>query len=406
MWYNYINNMRLKGRGVMKRIICAITAVALAVCVAIPAFAASSKVTVKNNTSTKPVTYTYDSDDTYETVKSIKTLVSSKLNEVTKSKMRTQTLTITSDSANAEPVSFKLRISVPETTKNPTANDYAAIDYYKLKVNSENGTPLYTYDGEPDNTEEKSRYKDIPLGVLNTSKASESATYNITLSINGDISSTAVAAAAKKLDWSIVSEPYAEPEETPSPEPSEEGAEEIAETELTETAAPSAAPDATPASSPVPTAKVKSDKNGNYKLSQGEYTIGTDIDADRYTLTGSGLVNIYNSDGALERTVALKTKDDKSSNGVTEYVLDLSKGEKISVDNEAVLEPYVAPTASPTPSATPKAAASSGSSSSSSAGSSKSNPKTGDNMPVAAMSAVGVFALLGAVLITLKKKNK
>lgn len=386
----------------MKKIICFLTAAAMTACLAIPVFAASSKVTVKNNTSTKPVTYTYDSDDTSETVKSIKTLISSKLSEVTKSRMRTQTLTVTSDSADVSPVRFKLRISIPEATKNPTETDYESLDYYLLKVNTENGTPLYSYTDEEDSGDETDRYKDIPLGVLNTSKASESATYNITIAVNGDISSSSAASAAKKLDWSIVSEPYTETEETLSPEPSE-----AAEEEVTATAEPSATPAAEMTASPAPTAKVKSDKNGNYKLSAGEYTIGADIDADRYTLTGSGLVNIYNSDGTLERTVALKTKDDKSSNGVTEFVLDLGKGEKISVENEAMLEPYVAPTASPTPSPTPRAtAAANSSSSSSSASSSKSNPKTGDNTPIAGVSTLGIIALAGAAFITFIKKNK
>ena len=392
----------------MKKLICVAITAAMAFGMACPALGADSKVTVKNNVSSKGVTYTYDSDYSGETVTSIKTLMT-KLSEVAKNKTRTQTLTITSEKPEASPTSFSLRISIPDSVKRPTEDNYAALDYYLIKVNADNGTLIYSYQNETDSDNEAG-YKDIPLGVLNTSKANDSETYDITLAVNEDITDANVISAAKNLDWSIVSEGYEAPEETEAP---------AVETTTPQPAAETAA-SASPAATRIPSATSSPSASGTVNLAKGEYVAGTDIKAGRYTMTGTGPVNIYGTDGKLERTVVLKPKGDTSQGGVTEYVINLENGEKLGVENTATLEPFSASsastsprptpsaspraTATPKPSATPKATATPAAASSSSQ--SKSNPKTGDSTPIGALSAIGAAALMGAVFIALGKKKR
>lgn len=391
----------------MKRISCVIIATIMVLCLSLPVFAASSKVTVKNTvTGSKPITYTYDSDAADEVMTSIKTLMTV-LSGVTNNNTRMQTLTITSESADSEPVNFKLRLSLPKqtTSKNsavstPSPDVYSSLDYYNIKIYDGNGSLLYNSANDKNGSDEQRTYKDIPLGTLNTSDTKDSKTFGVSISVNKDLTTNSVAQNAKNLDWSLVSyKGTAETEETPAPS-------EPAEPENTPVAENSPSPEITPyaTAAPAPAATVKADKNGIYNLSAGDYTAGNEIDKGVYTMTGSGLVNVYSADGTLKNTVALKSKGDKSSNGVNEYILNLANGERINVESGVTLEPYAAPTASPTPSPSPKATTTA-SSSSSSANSSKTNPKTGDNAPLATVSAIGILALVGFAFITIKKRN-
>ena len=57
----------------MKKLFCAAAAAAITVSVSLSAFAAVSNVSVKNDTAdSKPVTYSYDAEETGENEKSIK----------------------------------------------------------------------------------------------------------------------------------------------------------------------------------------------------------------------------------------------------------------------------------------------------------------------------------------------
>ena len=127
---------------------------------------------------------------------------------------------------------------------------------------------------------------------------------------------------------------------------------------------------------------------------------GEDIDPGRYTMTGNGKVHVYTENGELKSTIALKDKN-SSANGVEEYLINLTDGEKIKVESETKFTPYTAtatakPKATSTkPTATPKTTAKP----------SKNNPKTGDNTPIVALVSVGILAAGAFVFIEIKKRK-
>ena len=124
-------------------------------------------------------------------------------------------------------------------------------------------------------------------------------------------------------------------------------------------------------------------------------------------MTGEGKVHVYDENDTLKTTIALKDAKDKSASGVSEYVINLKNGDRINIENTAELEPYTAPSATPKATSTPKPSTSSSSTAkATTAPSSKTNPKTGDNAPIIGVSAVGILALAGAILLFIKKKKK
>ena len=141
-------------------------------------------------------------------------------------------------------------------------------------------------------------------------------------------------------------------------------------------------------------------------LSSGEYAVGHDIPAGRYTMTGSGKVHVYTDEGILRMTIALKHKGDNSANGVDEYVLTVKDGETVKVENEIMLSPFrssvILPTAKPSASAAPNSGAGS---TSAPKNSSSQNPKTGDTTPVVLISVIGAAALLSAAAIGVIKRK-
>ncbi|MBQ3472229.1 MAG: hypothetical protein IJH17_07740, partial [Clostridia bacterium] len=173
----------------MKKLLFFITAVII-LYLSFTAFAATSNISIKNNeVNSTPVTYSYDAASSGEIVKSIKSLMT-KIDELSKQDSVVQTLTISSLSADKIAVAFKLRLSLPdknngsekpEKLATPSPEEYAALDYYKIKVTTSNGDVLYDADEEKseDTTEQKS-YKDIPLGTLNSTDSAENRIYNLT----------------------------------------------------------------------------------------------------------------------------------------------------------------------------------------------------------------------------------
>lgn len=390
----------------MKKLLCSVMAAVISVCMSVSVMAASSSISIKNNvTGSKPVTYTYDADKSGEIVKSIKSLMT-KLGDLSKQDSVVQTLTISSETAGTAPVSFKLRLSVPdnasstakpEAVKTPSPNQYSALEYYNIQITDTKGNIIYSYE-EDEKDEQQKTYKDIPLGVLNSSSKSENKIFNITLSINKDLKKSSIAKSAEKLDWSIVSDTYIDvPAQTIAPQ-------------ITVTAAPEAQPTDKPSSS------VKEDKNGVITLAKGEYLCGSDIEPGRYTMTGDGKVHVYTSEGVLKTTIALKDKDDTSSKGVDEYVINLLEGEKVAVESDTQFTPYTATkaTSSPKPTSSPKASASPKATSKTSAtatpkaaaANDKNNPKTGDSTPIVGVSALGIVALGAFAFITIKKRRE
>lgn len=380
----------------MKRIISSAAAAVLSLCMTAGAFAATSSVSVKNNnTSMKPVTYTY-SENSGQTVKSVKTLMTA-LSDLSKKTTVTQKLTITSESEN--PTEMSLRLELPEKTDvkpepaaaTPSPDEYNALEYYNIKITDAEDNIVYDSENvKDDDKSEKKLYKDIPLGVFNNNDVSDSRTYDVAVSINKDVNTKSVAQNAQRLDWCVVSEPVAE-EATPAPTVA------VTSAPVSETTVPTAAPTEKPAD---PSDGVKTDKNGVVTLSKGEYLCGKDIEDGRYTMTGDGKVDVYTSEGVLKTTIVLKDKNDKSSNGVNEYIINLLDGEKIKVESDTKFTPYSASATSKPSSATSKPSATKTPSSSS-----KTNPKTGDRMPLAALGAVCLLAVGAFVILEIKKRN-
>lgn len=393
----------------MKKLLFFITAVII-LSLSFTAFAATSNISIKNNeVNSTPVTYSYDAASSGEIVKSIKSLMT-KIDELSKQDSVVQTLTISSLSADKKAVAFKLRLSLPdknngsekpEKLATPSPEEYAALDYYKIKVTTSNGDVLYDADEEKseDTTEQKS-YKDIPLGTLNSTDSAENRIYNLTISVDKSLNkNTAVANASRKLDWSIVSEIVETSENKADVEEGQSNDGDSANDANKMTPAPSA--NTVQQNTPKPAGSVAG------TLKKGEYAVGTDIPADRYKMTGKGKVSVYTPDGIVKMSVVLKQKGDASTNGVEEYVLSLSDGERLVVENEATLTPHKAQALipSPTPTAKPSAASSANSSKTNTSSTSKNNPKTGDTTPVILIVVIGVAALAGIGFIEYKKRQ-
>ena len=394
----------------MKKLLCSAAAVVMAVCMSVSAMAASSSVSVKNNVSgSKAVTYTYDSEKSGEIVKSIKTLMT-KLSDLPKQSSVVQTLTRPSESGDGTPVAFKLRLSLPsssassakpEAVKTPSPDEYSTLDYYNIKITDTDGNVIYSYEEDTEKEQNKT-YKDIPLGVLNTTRSAENKIYNITLSVNKDLNKSSISKNADKLDWSIVSDTYID-EPAPTSTPT-----------VTVSASPAVQPaEVTPSPAAADQPSVKEDKNGVVTLAKGEYLCGKDIEPGRYTMTGSGKVHVYTSEDVLKTTIALKDKDNTSANGVDEYVINLQEGERIVVESDTKFTPYTASKATATPRATASAKPSSTSKTSATAtpkaaasSNDKSNPKTGDSAPIIGVSVLGIIALGAFAFLAIKKRKE
>ena len=385
------------------------TVIAAALCAAVTfassltAMAGTSNISVKNNSpQSKPVSYSYDSELGAESAKSIKTLMT-KLSELDRQDSVVQTLTVTSESADGAPVSVKLRLSLPgadneEGPNSLSETDSEALDYYNIKVTSADGTVLYD-NSDNVGADEASGYRDISLGMMNETSAAENKIFNITISTDKDMKN--YERMASRLDWSIVtSVSDAAPTPTAAPETENES-----EAEQSESTVPPVQAADTPANAPSAAPATNSTV-----LPSGEYAVGHDIPAGRYTMTGSGKVHVYTDEGILRMTIALKHKGDSSANGVDEYVLTVKDGETVRVENEIMLSPFRSSVILPTakPSAPSSAAPNSGTGSASTPtpkNASSQNPKTGDTTPVALVSIIGAAALLSAVAIGVIKRK-
>lgn len=381
----------------MKRIISSVVAAFLSLCMTAGAFAATSSVSVKNsNKSMKPITYTY-SENSGQTVKSVKTLMTA-LADLSRQKTVTQKLTITSESEKPTEILLRLELTEISDAKpepaaaTPSPDEYNALNYYNIKITDEDEKVVYDSEDVKDSDEnEKKLYKDIPLGVFNKSNDSDSRTYDIDVSINKALNTKSVAQNVQRLDWCVVSEPEVE-EATPAPTA------DVTSAPATETPTSTASPTEKPTEPPK---GVKTDKNGVVTLTKGEYLCGKDIEDGRYTMTGDGKVDVYTSEGVLKTTIVLKDKSDKSSNGVNEYIINLLDGEKIKVESDTKFTPYSAKaTSKPTATTKPTASATKATS-----GTNKTNPKTGDRMPLAALGTVCILAAGAFVFVEIKKRN-
>ncbi len=372
----------------MRKILIMVICVVMTVSSSVIASAASlSKVSVKNNDpDSKPITYTYESDQVKSSSASIKTLMT-KLDGLQKQDSIVQTLTITSENADSSPVSLTLRLALPniesdvkpEPANQYSDKDYLSINYYNIRITDSQGNVVYSYEDEPSEKESGMEYKDIPLGEMNQESMFESKIFNITISVNKSLKDDSVAESAKKLDWIIMSETV-------------DNADEMNQSEI------AASENADNKSS------FSKEKNGDIILPEGEYLCGKDIEPGRYTMTGSGKVHVYAEDGALKSTVALKNNNDDEAKGVSEYIINLNEGERVETDSEIKFSPYSTAkvTSKPKRTDTPKTT----SSASKSETNKKSNPKTGDVVSIGVISVIALAALSVFAVIEIKKRRK
>lgn len=201
----------------MKKAIFAAFAAITVFCTALPIFAASSSISIKNNDmSAEPVSYTYDAQSSGEIVKSVKSLMI-KLDELKRQKSVVQTLTLTSINGGDLPVNFKLRLSIPDKNRSeelpekyrePSDDEYASLDYYNIRITTAEGDVVYDSSQDTQENADKKTYKDIDLGRMNEKSNAENKIINVTLSVNKALNIPSVAETAEKLDWSIVSDTY------------------------------------------------------------------------------------------------------------------------------------------------------------------------------------------------------
>lgn len=284
----------------MKKIFAA-AAIVFAASVSLTAYAASSSVSIKNNDpASDGVTYTYTAGDTEMASASVKSLMTG-LEALTERSSVLQTLTVTSETADGSPIELFLIISLPdkpqdaampETAAKYSENEYNSLCCYSLRVTGADGAVVYE---ESAPKADGAEYREIPLGIMNETEGSESKIFNITVSVNKTYKD--LKRYAEKLDWSIGSR----------------------------------AVKASAAAAPVTGASLG--------FASGEYICGTDLDEGKYTVTGSGRLSVYASDGALKSVVTLKNADG-SEGGVEEYTVTLESGEKVVIDGDMVFGSY------------------------------------------------------------------
>lgn len=389
----------------MRKILKSIVSFAAVMCISVNVFAAEGTISIKNNINgSQPVTYTY-TEKSGQVVKSIKTLMT-KLSDLEKEDSIVQTITVTSQDA-VLPVSVSLRLDITDTesaqegpqapVSTPSPEEYEALSYYNIEIFDASGNKVYSDNDIKESDETNNTYRDIPLGIINESRADENQIYNISVKADKGAKSS-VKTYAEDMDWCIVTETVnlatSEPSATSTPAAT-----------IAVTSAPTALPSSTPNSG-----TVDEDKDGTYTLSPGEFLVGRDIDEGRYTMTGDGKVHVYTSEDVLKTSIVLKKKNSKSS-GVEEYVINLQDGERLEVDNDTVLTPYSASSRTAKPTSSPKVSSSASSNatnkpSSSTSSSSKDNPKTGDNTPITALISLSVVAVCAVVFIEIRKRKK
>lgn len=399
----------------MKGLISFFAVTAIALTISATAFAATSNVKVSGDEKSTPVSFSYSTDSQTTADQSIKSLMTN-LKNLTSENSITQEITVLSESADLEPVTFSLRLeSAPQATAKtgpvqatatPSAKAYTAFDYYNIMVSDEQGNLLYS-DNDSKQSNTGTTYKDIPLSVLNNNgKSSDTEKYVITVSVNKEASDKA--SAAGKLDWRLVADGYSKVSVT-SPTPT---AAATATPAVSASATASAATEAPTAAAVSETPKATEKTRTNGELSAGTYKVGEDIAAGRYKLTGEGSVKVYNPDGSLRTNIKLTTEDN-STTAVKSYVLNLSDGNTVEVSGKIAYEPYSPSKATAVPnraSASPKATAKTATAKSTvkpsaSPAASKKNPKTGDAVPIAVVSGIGLASFAAIAMIELKKKR-
>ena len=87
------------------------------------------------------------------------------------------------------------------------------------------------------------------------------------------------------------------------------------------------------------------EKSADIICTEGTYTVGNEINAGQYEVTGNSNVRVYTTDGILKTNVYLSSKSDKD--GVESYVLTVNDGERVELSNDTAFKEYSPETAAP-----------------------------------------------------------
>ncbi len=426
----------------IKKLTALVSAALMMTALAVPALAASpSSVTISGSTGKAPVSFMYD-DNYGEIEKSVKHLLPD-INKATAKNSVSQTLSIHSISTLNKPVTIGLRLSVSQNkttganSASPTASPQSkasnVLDYYNIVITDSKGASVYD-SSRSENAAATARYKDIPLNTMNEKVPVEKETYKLVISVNPDLSK--LSASAEQIDWKIVingdqkaSSPVSSALPSASPEasvyPSETPGVKETPTPLTTAPADVPTPPAlnlqpeettyyTPAAvpeEPTPTPRpTPTPYQGKRVLSSGLYTVGDEIAAGRYEITGDSTVKVYTAQGDLKTNIILTTNKNLRD-GVESYVLTLRDGELIETSADTTFTEYVPTRTTPKPTTKPTATARATakpktSTKPTATPKSKTNPATGDNAPIVPAAIILAAALAGVAALEIYRRRK
>lgn len=392
----------------MKRILAGIAAAVILAVSSVGVFAAgTANIEVRNDKRT--VSYNYSEFNTKETVKPITELFSNVKDITTANPSVTQVITIKSNTDLAGVINFTLRMVDTKDYEDDASADDSVLTYYNVNITDSDGELIAKTsadDADIIQTDEGQFIKNIELGKLNTQFTTETKIYNVEISVPSDIAERNIAEARENTEWDLVSVPARFAESAASENESEANDKD---TDSEATPVPTESATQSPAATTAPTQAAETQNNAKGVKYVGE---GKDIVPGRYVVTGNGLVKVYNDNDELKTSILLTDGKSQSEDGIESYVLNLTDGGRVEISDYINLRPYPTATASPSATATPKAttaakaAATAAPKATAAAASAKTNPKTGDTMPVTAVSVIAVLSLGVCVFIEISKRKK
>lgn len=380
----------------MKKLyLCAAVVSAAVVFTTSPAMAADNSIKADLGKNSVTLTYTNTAiENTTDASKLMKNFSGMKESD----NYATETLTVTSiKTTGSEPIEVLIKLS----DNNPGANnDASVLDYYNFKITDASGEIVYDT-AEEGKTDSGVTEKYISLGEFNKGFSKDTKTYNVSCKIDKDVK-----AAVKSAD-NLVIELATAPIEAPTQAPvvTDAPEENTVTAEVTEEPAPTE--EATelgteaPAETLTPDAPVKSTIK----------TVGKDIDAGRYIVSGNANIKITDKNGKLKsEEVVTDGTLSKDAKGVKQFIVNLNDGDIITITPLEGQEkaPVSFEKTNTTAAASTDKNKSKTNTAKTAAESKKSNPKTGDTGMAVGM-IFGIMAVCGmgyGALEFLKRRSK
>lgn len=250
----------------------------------------TAKISVSGNLAT--VSFSCSENDRTTAAKSIKKLLEGLNDDKSGSFSQKITVQCTSDTE----IAFSLRLEKPQNepsgakpariTPEPKLNDDNALDYYNIKIKDKDGKTVYNSAKEK-KTDGVALYKDIELKPIKTGDEE----YDIEVSKNSALK--AMADEARELDWLITADAHNKNAGKNPPEA--------------------------------------------VILSKGSYTVGGELAAARYEISGNSKVKVYTAENELKTNIIL-SKD--GNGGVKSYVMTIEDGETIEVSADTEIREF------------------------------------------------------------------